>query len=560
MPGSPTQARSATATRLLAAALVASAAACGSPAGPAHGPLPEPTPAAPAPPPEYVARGALPPIPHVDAPIAIRVRHPTSDDPRPPIDSTFVFGSVGSGDAALTIDGVPVPVAPNGAFLTFLPVPADGAYHLVARRGSDSSTAVAAFKPAPPRGTGPAAPPTRPDSASEAGTAPAAPGPAGSANGAFPQPLGARTVTSDTLATGSDVAVGRPTPTGTYRWFLPRGARLTAIARRGDMVQVRLDSATTAWFPDTAVVLGAPSTDAAPVALGRITTRRDSVWVDVRIPVRGAPFLVSDSGAAWTVRVYGVTSTDSSAVAVGDAMLTGIRPTVAEPGAVDVTLDFARRPWGYKAWYEADGTLVVRLRRAPRIDPAHPLAGIRVVIDPGHPPAGAIGPTGMTEAEANLAIALPLADQLRAAGAVVMLTRTTNVSVALAARPAMAVAWNADLLVSVHNNAFAEGQNPFAGNGTSAYWFHPQSAPLAESLDREIVAVTGIRDLGAHADNLALVRATWMPSTLTESLFMMVPEQEAALRDPDFLSRLAAAHVRGMEAYLRARAADGARP
>jgi N-acetylmuramoyl-L-alanine amidase len=552
MPGLPDQARSALRTRLCAAVLAAGAAACASPSAPG----PRPAPAPPAAAPTYEARGALPPIPRVDGPLAIHVRHPTMDDPRPPVDSTFVFGSVGTDEAQLAIDGVPVPVAPNGAFLAFLPVPADGAYHLVARRGSDSTTAVASFKPA----MAPTAPPTRPDSATEAGTTPAAARPAVSTSGAFPQPLGARTLTADTLATGSDVAVGRPTPTGTYRWFLPRGARLTAVARRGDMVQVRLDSVTTAWFPDTAVALGSPATDSAAAPLGRVTARRDSAWVDVRIPARGAPFLVLDSAREWTVRVYGATSTDSSAATVGDAMLADIRPTVTEPGAVDLTLSFARRPWGYKAFYEADGTLVVRLRRAPRIDPAHPLAGIRIVIDPGHPPAGAIGPTGLTEAEANLALALPLADQLRAAGAVVMLTRTTNTAVALAARPAMAVAWNADLLVSVHNNAFAEGQNPFTGNGTSAYWYHPWSAALAEALDREIVGVTGIRDLGAHQGNLALVRATWMPSALTESLFMMVPEQEAALRDPGFLSRLAAAHVRGIESYLRARAADGATP
>jgi N-acetylmuramoyl-L-alanine amidase len=78
-------------------------------------------------------------------------------------------------------------------------------------------------------------------------------------------------------------------------------------------------------------------------------------------------------------------------------------------------------------------------------------------------------------------------------------------------------------------------------------------------LDREIVGVTRIRDIGARQDNLALARPTWLPSTLTESLFMPIPEQEAALRDPAFLDRLAEAHVRGIEAFLRERAAAGAR-
>ena len=38
-------------------------------------------------------------------------------------DSNFIFGSVGNGHAKLTINGTSVPVAPNGTFLAYLPVP-----------------------------------------------------------------------------------------------------------------------------------------------------------------------------------------------------------------------------------------------------------------------------------------------------------------------------------------------------------------------------------------------------------------------------------------------------
>ena len=84
-------------------------------------------------------------------------------------------------------------------------------------------------------------------------------------------------------------------------------------------------------------------------------------------------------------------------------------------GGSAYALSLAGGPWGYKAWYEANGDLVVRVRRPPAIDPANPLRGRRIVIDPGHPPAGATGPTGLYEGDANLAIALPLAvvDDLR---------------------------------------------------------------------------------------------------------------------------------------------------
>jgi hypothetical protein len=151
-----------------------------------------------------------------------------------------------------------------------------------------------------------------------------------------------------------------------------------------------------------------------------------------------------------------------------------------------------------------------------------------------------------------------MAERLRAAGARVLLTRDADVAVDLAARPALAVATDADLLVSVHNNAFGDEAKPARDHGTSTYWFQPLSADLARTLDRRIAETTGIPDLGAKWGNLALVRPTWLPSVLTESMFMPIPEQESALRDPGFLDRLADAHVRGIEDFLRLRAGEGA--
>jgi len=136
---------------------------------------------------------------------------------------------------------------------------------------------------------------------------------------------------------------------------------------------------------------------------------------------------------------------------------------------------------------------------------------------------------------------------------------STSSSVELRARVQLAVDRDADLMVSVHNNAFGEGADPFRAHGTSVYYFHPHSAGLAQALDREIVGTTRIRDIGARVSNLALARPTWLPTALTESLFMPIPEQEAALRDPAFVDALAEAHVRGIEAFLRARAAGGTR-
>ena len=110
-----------------------------------------------APPPKHAtapatSAPALPPVPLVDGPLAIRVVYPPAGAAIPVRDSNFIFGTVGSGKATLTINGTPVPVVPNGSFIAFLPLPPAGApqYSIVAARGPDTVRAVHPIKlPAP---------------------------------------------------------------------------------------------------------------------------------------------------------------------------------------------------------------------------------------------------------------------------------------------------------------------------------------------------------------------------------------------------------------------------
>jgi N-acetylmuramoyl-L-alanine amidase len=172
-------------------------------------------------------------------------------------------------------------------------------------------------------------------------------------------------------------------------------------------------------------------------------------------------------------------------------------------------------------------------------------------VDPGHPPVGSNGPTGLREAEANLAIGLLVKQLLEAAGARVFITRTEDVPIDLWPRVHAAEQAGADLLVSIHNNALPDGVNPFTNNGASVYYNHPRSVPLARAVQAELVRRLGVRDLGIGRGDLALVRTTWMPSILTEGLFIMVPEQEAALRSPRGQRLYAEAVVEGIRRFLR---------
>jgi N-acetylmuramoyl-L-alanine amidase len=60
----------------------------------------------------------------------------------------------------------------------------------------------------------------------------------------------------------------------------------------------------------------------------------------------------------------------------------------------------------------------------------------------------------------------------------------------------------------------------------------------------------GLRDNGTKFQNIAVARGTWMPSILTEGAFVIMPDQEAAMRTPTYQESYAAAIARGLEAYF----------
>jgi N-acetylmuramoyl-L-alanine amidase len=133
------------------------------------------------------------------------------------------------------------------------------------------------------------------------------------------------------------------------------------------------------------------------------------------------------------------------------------------------------------------------------------------------------------------------------------MTRTADVPLDLWPRVDLAERSGAELLVSIHNNALPDGVNPLTNNGTSVYYNQPRSAPFARAVQAALVRRLGVRDLGLGRGDLALVRTTWMPSVLTEGLFIIVPEQEAALRSPRGQRLYAEGVVEGIRRFLRER-------
>lgn len=358
----------------------------------------------------------------------------------------------------------------------------------------------------------------------------------------------------DTAHTGKtdSLTVGKAVPFGTYNWFFPLGTTAVANGRWGSQTRLQLSRGAVAWVNTTDVVPLAPGTPPPGGTVGsvRLMAAERSLVLRVPLPAR-VPFKVEEDDRSLTIRLYGVASNVNWMQHGGtDPYVT--RLSYAQPASdeVTITLTLAARVWGYRTrWRGRD--LELELRRPPAIDPRRPLAGRTIVLDPGHPPLGTRGPSGLWEPVATLAVAQQAKTLLERRGATVLLTRTDSTPVDLFPRSRFAQQHDADVLVSIHANALPDGVNPFANNGTSVYYFHPRSAALARALDRSLVAELGVRDLGMGRGDYALVRDPWMPSALTEGLFMMIPEQEALLASPEGRLRYARGVARGIQDFLR---------
>ncbi len=485
------------------------------------------------------APAGLPPIAAVaGAPLAPRVIYPVAEQLVSVRDSNFIFGSVGSGDATLTINGAAVPVEPNGAFLAWLPVPRapTPTYTLRVQRGRD--TAVLVHRIRTPAVRDGASPPT-----GAAAAPPPRAGPAG------PVALGAR---PGTPSDPDRTIPLRPVPNGTYKWLLLPGTIVERVSARDGMTRVRLDGWLDAFVSDGEVVELGPAARVPSRTVPNLRVIPDTGWTDVVFPLADPPpFLVEVGASALVVTLYNTrATTDIISYRSGDSL---IRAVTWEPVASDrvvYTIHLRHAPYGYHAFHDGR-QFIVRVRRTPRVDPGHPLRGKIIAVDAGHPPAGATGPLGTPESALTLPIARALEAELTRMGARVVMTRVNDEPLGLGDRPAIARRVGAHAFVSIHLNALPDGVNPFSAHGTGTYFFQPHSEPLARAVQAGMVRHLRLRDLGVFYDNLAVIRPGWMPAVLAEGAFLMVPAHEAAMRTLAGQQAYARGVAEGLESYFR---------
>ncbi|MBN1630873.1 MAG: N-acetylmuramoyl-L-alanine amidase [Thermoleophilia bacterium] len=185
-------------------------------------------------------------------------------------------------------------------------------------------------------------------------------------------------------------------------------------------------------------------------------------------------------------------------------------------------------------------------------DPGPPL----ICIDPGHggKDTGAVGVSGAAEKDVNLAMSLLLAENLREAGLRVMMTREDDTYPDLHQRATMANDAQANLFVSIHNNASGDP----ASKGTETFYWgtkescSPDAQLLAQIIQRNLIAALGSFDRGAktHWYELVVLAETEMTAALVEVGFMSNAAEEALLLTAEYQALAAQAVANGILEYL----------
>lgn len=191
------------------------------------------------------------------------------------------------------------------------------------------------------------------------------------------------------------------------------------------------------------------------------------------------------------------------------------------------------------------------------------LAGVRIVIDPGHGGRydGALGPTGLREADVNLGVALNLWGLLSDAGAEVTLTRSSDRTVAAAedsslrddllGRSAIANEAGADLFISIHHNSDLSREPSLSRIETYYKLFDDgPSFDAARAMHRHLSYNIGETRGGVIAGNYLVLRTCEGAAILGEPSFISNPAVEARLRDAGAQRLEAEAYFLGLIEYF----------
>lgn len=442
--------------------------------------------------------------------------------------STFFVGNTET-DSILTINKKPVKVWENGSFVEVVPL-ADGEnlFVLESTKGTDVKTVTYSINKAP-------------KSSAVKEEAPLEEFPSN-------EYIYAMTIADNTpLRAQPDDNAKRVT-------HLDKDTVLMVNGKKGNWFRVSLSPDTTVWVDSTKVANCSIINEKLMATISDVSISDDKYYEYIKNTVDfKVPFKITEIPGGLEIELYCIkTNAADNKIFKPQTMIKNVAIATTETNRTSkYFVELNNKLWGYDAYYEGTN-LVIKIRKAPKIDAEHPLKGITIAVDPGHGGAdsGSVGPTGIAEKTLNLDVALKLKQELENSGATVYMTRCDDTNTPLYDRPKNAKKADALFMVSIHANALPDGADPYKKHGTAAFYYNEETKELAGTIQTQMIQDLGTKDDGLNRTSFVLTRPTMPLCTLIEVAYMIHPTEYTLMLDENFRQKAAVSIKKGIEKYL----------
>lgn len=209
---------------------------------------------------------------------------------------------------------------------------------------------------------------------------------------------------------------------------------------------------------------------------------------------------------------------------------------------------------GYYVTKTTSGLELMVKRKVVSTNIDFPLAGINIMIDPGHggSESGAIGPLGnlFAEKDINLKTSLKLKAELEALGANVLMTRTTDKYISLSNRLDASRNAKPDMFISVHANSMSDNVDISKINGFCIFYREAFAKRLSDDIYNSVINNLKRNKHGVNNRNFYVTRGLWTPSVLIESGFVPNPNEFEWLTDEEEQNKLVRSLTEGILKYF----------
>lgn len=292
-------------------------------------------------------------------------------------------------------------------------------------------------------------------------------------------------------------------------------------------------------------------------ALSKISLKETETETEIRLNSQEQiPFLIEDESQGLRLILYGAQKSENIIFEGQSSSVKMIEVSTLSPEdsseAVLINIELYHFLAGFNYYWD-DTELVISIRKLPDISEYNSLQGKIIVLDPGHggESIGAIGPGDIHEKEVVLEIAKFLQGLLIEKGAQVIMTRSQDINVNVQKRIDMAVENKADLFISIHANSHAEGADAINYHGPMTLYNYHYNEKLAEIMLANLAKRTGLPPtrVWQRAD-LTVLRCPQLPSVLVETAFLMHPDDNWYLLQPEYQYEIAKAIADGIVDYF----------